>query len=417
MIYRETVMKQQNIQIITTDKYKEVAIELRFLTLSVRRRNAIRTLVAYMMSDRIEKYPSKLSMSEALDRLYGATYYAGSLTLGQVHVFRLRMKALHPDFSEAEQLKNQMSFLREALYHPYLTEDTLREAKKVLLDNLKRQEENPGYYASKRIYEIFGENTPLALSATGSREDVESITLNDCIKEHQRMLKEDAAYIMALGNVEKKTMEEELAEMFPLGTEMPDLPLSYRFGEVAPQSVSEVRNLPQASVRLIYPNDTIYSDEDYWAMKLGCIMLGQLPTSLLFEEVREKRSLCYSITSHNSRYFSILQVSTAMEEANIPEALKLIEEQIRRIQKGEVSEELLSMAKIMLINDYEESRDEINGQMNQAFEDYLCQSDSSLLYERINAVSLPEVSAAFNKLKEPTVFLLKGGMKHGTDAE
>ncbi len=410
-------MNLENYHIISTAKYKEIAMELRFLSPVEKRRNAVRTLIAFMMSDRTKRYNSKQKMSEALDLLYGATYYAGSLSFGQMHMIRIRMKALHPDFSEPDQLLHQLDFLKQALQAPYFSEESLQEAKKVLTDNLLRQDENPSYYASKRIYEVFGEGTPLAVTSTGTPEIISSVSLKECIEEHQRMLKEDVAFVMVIGDVNEDRMKQQLSEYFPLMEHNLEFPISYRFKDTEVKHVEEVRNVPQSNVRLIYPNDTLLLDEDYWPMKLGCILLGQLPTSLLFQEIREKRSLCYSITSHNSKYFSFLQISTAVKTENIPEVLRLIEEQLRKVKEGEFAEELLDMAKVMLINDFEENQDDINGTTNQEFENYLNHTDKAEDLKRIESVRKEEVVAAFCKLQQPTVYILKGGRTDGEENE
>lgn len=74
-------------------------------------------------------------------------------------------------------------------------------------------------------------------------------------------------------------------------------------------------------------------------------MLGQYSTSLLFQNVREKNSLCYSIYSNLIAFDGARELRPASKKKDIDQVLTLIQEQIETLKNGTFDEELLTVTK------------------------------------------------------------------------
>ena len=88
---------------------------------------------------------------------------------------------------------------------------------------------------------------------------------------------------------------------------------------------------------MMYPTHVTLSSPDYWTLRTGSCIFGQLPTSLLFQEVREKRSLCYSIYSSILSYDGVMSVSTGIDSAHLDEVKELVEQQRQRLSLIHIS--------------------------------------------------------------------------------
>ena len=53
------------------------------------------------------------------------------------------------------------------------------------------------------------------------------------------------------------------------------------------------------------PDEVAYDDPDYYTAQVYSMLLGGGMSSRLFQEVREKRGLCYSIFTFNSSFASL----------------------------------------------------------------------------------------------------------------
>ena len=93
------------------------------------------------------------------------------------------------------------------------------------------------------------------------------------------------------------------------------------------------------------------SSERRFAEAIFNTILGGNMSSRLFQEIREKRGLAYSVYSFLSAYMDtgILGVSLGTDPQQANSALSVINKEIRKIQEGEISESDLKAAQEHLI--------------------------------------------------------------------
>lgn len=79
----ETLCKNVEMHILETGKFKDVILSFRFFNELKTPDSWVRTVLALMLADRCEKYPTKREVSCCLDGLYGASASARTTTYGQ----------------------------------------------------------------------------------------------------------------------------------------------------------------------------------------------------------------------------------------------------------------------------------------------------------------------------------------------
>jgi predicted Zn-dependent peptidase len=110
----------------------------------------------------------------------------------------------------------------------------------------------------------------------------------------------------------------------------------------------EERDLDQVHMVLGFPS-THYTDPDHYPVLLLSTLLGGGMSSRLFQEIREKRGLVYSIYSFAHPYedSGVFAVYAGTGEAQVSELLPVAIEELRRVQR-DVTEEELARAKAQL---------------------------------------------------------------------
>jgi predicted Zn-dependent peptidase len=107
-------------------------------------------------------------------------------------------------------------------------------------------------------------------------------------------------------------------------------------------------------------------DERRFALRLLNAILGENMSSRLFQVVREDRGLAYSIYSSPSFFHDTgdLVISAGLDTGNLPQALKLILRELRRLREAPVNREELRRARDYVIGQMDLSLESTDNQMN-----------------------------------------------------
>lgn len=400
-----------HLHILQTNKFKDIIISLRFLQGLEQKQAAARSLLALMLCDRCQRYDTKQQMSKRKDELYGLSLIAQTMGYGQAQVIELRCRLIDPRYVTAKEVYMQdvFAFLHEVLFRPLLCEDVFMEAKRMLLAKLSRLQDDPAQLAVSEGLKTAGAGTPLGISALGEREDVEALTLQDIRMCYERMLQEDAIDVLIGGDVEPKQLQQLVAHALPF-TPRNDCKNSWYVVEHAKvgQTKTIHRSISQTYLMMTWFTHTSLLDEDYYGLRVANAMLGQYAPSLLFQEVREKRSLCYSIFSNLISYDGALGVTTGIEAKDVDAVIALIEQQLQRLQQGAFDEELLSVSKQLIINSLKTSNDHLSSMIALAYQNVLMQQHSSVtdIIERIAAIQHEDVMRAISRCEWKSTLIL-----------
>ncbi|WP_181699296.1 M16 family metallopeptidase [Chthonobacter albigriseus] len=152
--------------------------------------------------------------------------------------------------------------------------------------------------------------------------------------------------IAAAGKVEHDELVNlalEKFEGYPASPPPGEANAAYRGGEKR-----EERDLMEAQIVLGFPGTSYYAD-DYTTAQIAASVLGGGMSSRLFQEIREKRGLCYSVYSFHwgFRDTGIFGVSAATGESD---AQVLVETTLDEIERaiGTISEAEVARAKAQL---------------------------------------------------------------------
>ena len=138
-------------------------------------------------------------------------------------------------------------------------------------------------------------------------------------------------------------------------------------------------------------------------------MLGQYSTSLLFQNVREKNSLCYSIYSSLIAFDGALGIMTGVEKKDIDTVLRLIDEQIETLRSGRFDDALLSVSQTMIINSLRAGDDNMNPMAALQYQnDLLGRSDTSAdIIRLVEQVTREDVIKAAKKLEHKATYIVR----------
>lgn len=391
-------------------KFKSINLSFRFYIPFKPFDNTKFVLLSELMDDRNVLYPTKEAMLFQLDNLFGATLRTRVSAVGNYHQLEIRLTGVSDTFIE-ENIQDQMfQLLSQVVYQPLINEETLSEAKSNLSDRLLRQKEKPNTYATLRAFEIAGENQPLSISSGGTYEEIENIQLKDMLNFHQSVIKEAMAVLLVVGHFDQNRATTSINSHFKSHPVIDSSLFTYKLSKKEHQHVSEVLPISQASLIKIYSSQINIQSPNYEAYRLGTIILGQLPTSYLFQEVREKHSLAYSVGATTIGFDGVLLMNTQLANQNISLANQLMDEQLNKIKTGNISEALLDGAKLMIHNSLLTVQDDETLILHQLGQSVLTNNYLSIQerFQRYQQVEIKDIVDAFSEVNEILTYELRG---------
>ena len=390
---------------ISSNKFSDVSVAIRTQLPLERSTITAYNILVYMLETKTELFKTKQALISNLNEAYGMKLACGLSSYGADLILTTRIQYIRSDWIEEEDYIYKVKEITDqVLFHSVLDEASFEEAKYLYRNKLTRILDDPDGLAIYTCLTTLNTNHEISIPIQGSLDDLDQLTLQDIQNVYSAYLKADK-HILVCGclDEEMKTYLERMDSSSKLNSTRSLLPiLDYQ------EEIIE-KNISQSSIALVYATSTDILSEDYYKMFVMNSLLGQSPTSLLFEEVREKHSLCYSISSYLIQFDGALIITLGTNKENIEKAIDLINQQIQRIIDLDFDPELLNTAKKDCIDSLIVAQDYPFSQIDQRFMDVLLSRDTDRdkKIKNIQKVSLEDVSAAAKKLKKISSVIVK----------
>jgi zinc protease len=254
----------------------------------------------------------------------------------------------------ADQRNEATELLRLAVTQPRFDQKPLDRMRAQIVSGIVSRSRDPEYAAGVKWAEAIYPGHPYSRRSQGTPETLATVTPDDLRAFHRSIFARENLHVSVVGAIDAETLKVELDRVFG---DLPEKPSLQPIPDVAPklgEKLSVSYELPQTMLQLAYPGVS-RSDPDFFAAFLmNHILGGGSFTSRLFEEVREKRGLAYSVDSSlsTSEHSNMLSVSTATRSDRAAETLALIRQVIKDMVENGISEEELAAAKKYVIGAY-----------------------------------------------------------------
>jgi zinc protease len=265
------------------------------------------------------------------------------------HAISLRFSESQDEFSGSlktltRHADKAFELLRLALNEAHFEASAVDRVRAQILGGIKRRVNDPNSLSSKAWFaKAFGKH-PYAVPDEGLVEHLTAITSNDLAGMAKRLLARSNLKISVVGAIDAKRLAEELDRIFG------DLPSRADLKSIAPVTMvglGEVEvidlDIPQSTLRFGMPG-LLRKEPDFVAASImNHILGGGSFTSRIWQEVREKRGLAYSVSTGLYPYKNsgLFFGGTATKNERAKEALDVIKGEIAKMAaKGPTSDEL-----------------------------------------------------------------------------
>ncbi len=243
-----------------------------------------------------------------------------------------------------DDIELAVDILMDIFLNPVFPADEMEKEKSVVIQEIKMVEDTPDDLIHDLSFQTMWPDHPFGYSILGEIETVGAITKKMLaayrIKHHTR----DNIIIGAVGNFEHERLSDLLSG--PLSAITAGVPGGVQTPQFAARRAVFERDIEQVHF-IIGFSALPYTHPDRYSQLILNTVLGSGMSSRLFQEVREKRGLAYSIYSFLSPYrdSGALEIYAGTDTDSLEELLKITGREIKKLTKNPLSAEELASAK------------------------------------------------------------------------
>ena len=196
----------------------------------------------------------------------------------------------------------------------------------VISEEILMYRDEPASCVQEMLNEHYWPNHPLGRSLTGTLETIATFKRDDFLDYRTSHYHAGSTVVSAAGKLKHEEVVDRIAKLF----ESIPKKRAVRFSKAPepkpkPRLISEKRDTQQTQIAIGLPGPSHFDPRRY-AVQILHVILGGNGSSRLFQEVREKRGLCYSVSTHPSAFHDtgMLNVSLGLEQKNVEKSMRLI---------------------------------------------------------------------------------------------
>lgn len=400
-----------HLSILKTRKYKEINIYLRFALPYNSHEKAAMTILSVLFGEISKKYPNKTSMGKARDMLYGLTVSSNAKSKSNLDVFEVQYTFINPKFLKDVTIDDFLVYIKETLLNTSITKKYFNEAKRNIIANYKRKLDKPINKAKDGVLKIISNDHPSFGSASILSRDIQSlrkVKLEDVIEIYNILLKKARLDVYVCGDV-KDDIVDKLS--FIKFDKRKDVSLKTDMIEnMSTKEIIEEFDGKQSILHVFYTSPYNSLHKDFYAFVLGNLFLGVLPTSLLFEEVREKLSLCYTISVFDFKLNGLVDVYTSIDGKNKDVVIDNIKKQINNIITKNYDSSKLEISKTLFMNVISSTYDDQLSLIDYYYSNSLLGINTSIesYVKMISKVTSDDLVRVFKNYQPYFTYMLEG---------
>ncbi|MGH2927671.1 MAG: M16 family metallopeptidase [Solirubrobacteraceae bacterium] len=306
-----------------------------------------------------------------------------------------------------EHLTDAFDVMADMVFRPALKD--LDSEREVILEEIAMYEDDP----QEKVFDMLGEavfgDDPLGRAIIGRADVISSTPANEIAGFHRARYRPGNVVIAAAGAIDHDTLvslaQSRTQQANGAAVDGPPSQDAAPVRESAPARRFERKDTEQYHVCL-GGHGLSRHDERRFALRVLDTIFGGTSSSRLFQEIRERRGLAYSVYSFTSAYSDAGQVGlyVGTRADNLVQAMSIVGTELSRLRTEPATADELTRAKENLKGRVVLALESTGARMSRLGSELLSGSPLMALDEvvaRIDAVSLDDLAALAHELWDP----------------
>lgn len=399
-------------------RFKRYKIDIHLIIPGERDKATAQALLPHVLERRCAAIPSALAVSRRLFDLYGAELTGESYTAGQNRVVTLGITGLKNEYVLADEdvAGEGLDLLLDLLFSPY-TEKGVFAAEDVAIETAKQADHLRSEMNDKRSYclrqarrKLYGK-TPLGIESAGYLEDIPQMSPEMVYAAYTDLLQHAIIKVVVCGVDTALVAQKVTARLVQINRVL-TRPMPLKAAEIMPAfaTYSEAMDTVQGKLCILLANGKIPNAQQDTVLRMASAALGGLATSRLFQNVREKQSLCYYCTSVYGAFSGTLQMDSGVDHQNAERAAKAMLHELEVMQTELITEKEMENARLAIQNSLKAAGDSPDALTAWAFNEYLRGTNQTMLElaERLQQVTREQIRDALAEFKPCLQYTITG---------
>ncbi|MDE7106676.1 MAG: insulinase family protein, partial [Anaeroplasmataceae bacterium] len=316
---------------IKQDKFHQVVLKRYYISPIIKKERTIKKLLCYYQELAAHAYPTEAKLNMRLGELYDANFHVSLSSYGTYDLFTYTLTAIDPNCldDEAYTMECLEKTFKELCIPKMQKEQAdlalFQRAYEIYESDLLSLEDNQQSIAFQKALSHYFKGTNRDFSSYGSIKELKKITPKMLYDTYQKLVKEETISI-GTGKYPSKREEQDI-------TLKPKTKYQFKERGNPPFEIYEKGSSDQCYLFVLYETGVYASDPLGPACMLLNHILGGAASSYLFQIVREKYGLSYSIHSTYLGASGILVVSVILDPKDVKAGLEAIDEAIKAIDE------------------------------------------------------------------------------------
>ena len=304
----------------------------------------------------------------------------------------------------ADDTENGIDVLSDMMLHSLLDPEELAREEQVVVEEIRRGEDEPSDHVHDLHLEGRWKNHPLGKPIIGTRESVSGFKRDNLLNYMERRYLGGNVVLAVTGNVSPEDVlkwgQKDLGRI-PAGGG--DEPVTRPTGAAFKNEV--IKDVEQVHFCIGGDACSVYDDELFTSAVLDGVLGGSM-SSRLFQEIREKRGLAYAIGSYTLSYSAggAYTVYGGTSHANWGQVQELVRKEFDRITSAPIDSEELERTKRNITGGIVLALEGMSGRMMRMSKNELYHKREIPVEEtigKVNSVTVDGIHALASRVLDP----------------
>lgn len=340
---------------IENTRFNTTLITYNFYLPLLRENMAVNSLLPFLLTSCSKQFKDYIDLNIGLLELYGADLSCSVSKCGDNLHVKIGINVINDCFAfdNDSPISRAVELLSGLIFEPAIdnegfSDDDVSREKRKTIERIKGEINNKRAYTRTRLFEeMFGDD-PYGKFIYGSTDEVEQISNKELLDAWNTLLSSAFVRIIVVGKECPESVFLNAKNRFEkidrnIVTQIDKVSYLAEADEV--KDITERLNITQGKLALGFSSKVKGSLKTAAAFSVFSDIFGGGPYSKLFENVREKQSLCYYCSASSRRTKGFMTVESGVEEENAQKTIDAVLLELEDMKNGKFDDSVIEASK------------------------------------------------------------------------